>query len=293
MHRFLLHNGDIRDTAEKLVSPGQVGLLNGWGVFSTLRVKDGVLFAWERHYARMKKDAERMRIPFPGDADDFRAALLELVRANHADDSTLRVVVVRNKGGAFEGQGIDRPYDLIAFTKDLAQWGDGVRLAVKRRARLSGSDFSGTKILSWSMNLAWLEEAQSGGMDEMLLLDDRGYVSECTSANVFIVEGDRVWTPPLSCGCLPGVTRAVILEELRVPGTHIGERDLTLQELSAADDVFITSSTRDLLPVKEVDGMPMRQNGRVRGRLQEAFTAYVESYVSQRRTGDSLPQQAV
>ncbi|MCZ2147795.1 MAG: aminotransferase class IV [Bryobacterales bacterium] len=293
MHRFLLHNGEIRDTAEKLVSPGQVGLLNGWGVFSTLRVKDGVLFAWERHYARMRKDAAVMRIPFPGDADAFRAALLELIRANHALDSTLRVVVVRNKGGPFEGQEIDRPYDVIAFTKDLAQWGDGVRLAVKRRARLSGWDFAGTKILSWSMNLAWLEEAQSLGMDEMLLLDDRGFVSECTSANLFLVEGDRVWTPPLSCGCLPGVTRAVVLEELRVPQTHIGEREITLQELSAADDVFITSSTRDLLPVMEVDGMSMKQNGRVRGRLQEAFAAYVESYVSEHRTGTPIPQRAM
>jgi branched-chain amino acid aminotransferase len=293
MHRFLLHNGEIRDTSEKLVSPGQVGLLNGWGVFSTLRVKDGVLFAWERHYARMKRDAEHMRIPFPGDADALRASLLELIRANHALDSTLRVVIVRNKGGPFEGQGIDRPYDLIAFTKDLARWGDGVRLAVKRRARLSGSEFSGTKILSWSMNLTWLEEAQSRGMDEMLLLDDRGFVSECTSANIFLVEGDRVWTPPLSCGCLPGVTRAVILEELHVPGAHIGEREITLQELSAADDVFITSSTRDLLPVKEVDGMSMRQNGQMRGRLQEAFAAYVESYVSQHRRADSLSQQIV
>ncbi|MCC6395216.1 MAG: aminotransferase class IV [Bryobacterales bacterium] len=293
MHRFLLHNGEIRDTAEKLVSPGQVGLLNGWGVFSTLRVKEGVLFAWERHYARMKKDAGRMRIPFPGDADAFRAALLELVRANQAHDSTLRVVVVRNQGGPFEGQGIDRPYDVIAFTKDLAQWGDGVRLAVKRRARLSGSDFSGTKILSWSMNLTWLEEAQAMGMDEMLLLDDRGFVSECTSANIFVVEGSRVWTPPLSCGCLPGVTRAVVLEELRVPEAHIGEREITLQELSAADDVFITSSTRDLLPVKEIDGVSMKQNGQMRGRLQEAFAAYLESYVSERRQAGSLSRQSV
>ncbi|MCC6342607.1 MAG: aminotransferase class IV [Bryobacterales bacterium] len=293
MHRFLLHNGEIRDTSEKLVSPGQVGLLNGWGVFSTLRVKEGVLFAWERHYARMKKDAERMRIPFPGDADAFHAALLELVRANHARDSTLRVVIVRNKGGPYEGHGIDRPFDLIAFTKDLTQWGEGVRLAVKTRARLSGADFSGTKILSWSMNLTWLEEAQSLGMDEMLLLDDRGFVSECTSANIFVVEGNRVWTPPLSCGCLPGVTRAVILEELHVPGTPIGEREITLQELSAADDVFITSSTRDLLPVKEVDGKPTKQNGQVRKRLLEAFAEYMESYVAARRTAGSIPRQEI
>lgn len=278
MHRHLLHNGRIRDTAEKLVTPGQVGLLNGWGVFSTLRVRNGVLFAWERHYARMKKDALLMHIPFPQDGDALRADLIKLVAANGVPDCTLRVAVVRNHGGQFEGPGIEQDFDVIAFTKDLASWKDGVRLAVQRRARLSQSPFSGTKILSWSMNLTWLEEAQRRGFDEMLLLDERDFVSECTSANLFLVQGDRVWTPPLSCGCLPGVTRGIILEEVRVPGISIGEREILLEELEKADDVFITSSTRDLLGVGEVEGKRMRGVSKVRTLLNEGFQAYLKGY---------------
>ena len=65
MHRHLLHNGEIRETVELCLSPGQIGLLNGWGVFSTLRVVDGVLFAFERHFDRMRRDAELLRVPFP------------------------------------------------------------------------------------------------------------------------------------------------------------------------------------------------------------------------------------
>lgn len=280
MHRFLLHNEEVRDTTDKLVTPGQVGLLNGWGVFSTLRVKQGVLFAWHRHYARMKKDAELMRIPFPQDAEALRASLLRLIAANQAQDATLRVCVVRNKGGMFESPGLDREYDIIAFTKELKDWGASVRLAVKKDARHATSPFSGAKILSWSMNLTWLEEAQSRGFDEMLLLDHVGHVSECTSANIFAVQGGDVWTPPLTSGCLPGVTRAVLLEEVKAPGLRIGERHLILNDLYQADEVFITSSTRDLLPVSAIESRALTSRGDASLQLREAFQRCIDSYVA-------------
>jgi branched-chain amino acid aminotransferase len=189
----------------------------------------------------------------------------------------------------FEGPGIDRPYDVIAFTKDLNVWGPSVRLMTKADARHGASPFSGTKITSWSMNLTWLEEAQSKGFDEMLLLDEHGHVSECTSANLFVVQGAKVWTPPLSCGCLPGVTRAVMLEEVRVPGIELGERPVQLDELEQSDDVFITSSTRDALAVSEVDAKKMNMNGAVREKLVSALRAVLESYVSQNRRQTVLP----
>ena len=84
MHRYLLHNDDIRDTAETLLSPGQIGFLNGWGVFSTLRVAGGVLFEFERHYARMRYDAVRLRVPFEISPGALRKSLLALVDANGA-----------------------------------------------------------------------------------------------------------------------------------------------------------------------------------------------------------------
>ena len=80
MHSFVLHNDQIAEAPTKLLSPGQVGLLSGWGVFSTIRVAEGVLFAWERHWARMKHDAELLRVPFPDDPEQVRRSLLKLLR---------------------------------------------------------------------------------------------------------------------------------------------------------------------------------------------------------------------
>src|SRR5665811_1354723 len=104
LHRFLLHNDEIRDAAERNLSPGQIGLLSGWGVFSTLRVYDGVMFAFDRHWQRMRSDAARMRVPFPVQADWLEARLYRLIEANQVSPSqplnaTLREAVVSKSGG--------------------------------------------------------------------------------------------------------------------------------------------------------------------------------------------------
>ena len=84
MHRLLLHNDEIREAGENIVSPGQVGLLNGWGVFSTIRVYDGVMFEWDRHWARMKRDAAKMRVPFPAESEWLEQRLYRLDRRQSA-----------------------------------------------------------------------------------------------------------------------------------------------------------------------------------------------------------------
>src|SRR5260370_42336961 len=119
MHRYILHNDDIRDAAESGLAPGQVGLLSGWGVFSTLRVYDGVMFAWERHWERMRRDAERMRVPFPAESQWLEARLQRLLEANQIQNATLRVVVVRNPVGVYEGPPPTPPLGLIAVTTDV------------------------------------------------------------------------------------------------------------------------------------------------------------------------------
>jgi branched-chain amino acid aminotransferase len=282
MHRYLLHNGAIRETSEKVLTPGQVGLLNGWGVFSTIRVFDGVLFAFERHWSRMRKDAALLRVPFPADSEPFQADLLALVEANQAINATLRVCLVRNRGGLFEGEGIERDYDVIAFTTGVNHWGDGVHLGVQANARYSACGFSGAKILSWAHNLAWLESARERGFDEVILLNEHGVVSECTSANIFAAKADRVYTPSLDCGCLPGVTRELLLGEARPEGLAVEETELRLEDLYEADSVFITSTTRELLPVLSIEGRSLKQDRVLRNQMQKSFGAYVDSYVGER-----------
>jgi branched-chain amino acid aminotransferase len=257
-------------------------------VFSTIRVYDGIMFAWERHWDRMRIDAGRLRVPFPPARDWLEQRLHRLIDANKAFNATLRVAVIRNRGGMFEGPGPMREFDVVAFTADVRPWGNTVKLGVIPNARYAASEFAGTKNLSWSENLTWYERAHEQGLDEVVLLNERGEVAECTSANIFAAKGEQVWTPPLDSGCLPGVTRALLLEEIRVPGLRIGEKTLLPADLEAADEVFITSTTRELLPVVSIVGLHIRPGGRVREQLQQAFTAYVESYIASRKRADII-----
>ncbi len=284
MHRFLLHNGEVRDAAELCVSPGQTGFLTGWGVFSTIRVYDGVLFAWERHFARMTHDAAKMRVPFPKDPAWLEAQLKKLVQANGAQNATLRVNVIRNHGGIFQGHAPMPEFDVLAFTANVNQWGENVRLGVIPHGRHAGCEFAGVKYTSWSQNLTWYERAHEQGLDEVVLLNERGEVSECTSANIFVAQGRSVYTPPLASGCLPGVTRAVLLEEIRpMSGLRVSEKVLFPADLESADEVFITSTTRELLPVVEIQGLKVKGGSAICSTLVTELKGYVQGYLSSRK----------
>ncbi|HLK67050.1 MAG TPA: aminotransferase class IV [Bryobacteraceae bacterium] len=270
----------IRPATDAALSASQVGLLSGWGVFSTLRVADGVLFAFERHWARITRDANAMHVPLPADPEKIRRRLLDLIDANGAHNSTLRLVIVRNGGGMWANPSPDRPSDVIALTADSKNWGGGVKLAYQTNGRHAACPFAGTKILSWAMNLTWLENAQRRGFDEVVLLNEHGEVAECTSANIFAAQGGQVWTPPLSSGCLPGITREVLLE-IQIPGIEVREKNLKPAELESADEVFITSTTRDLLPVHEIEGKDLKRGETARIAMQKAFALFVDRYVAE------------
>ena len=280
MHPYLLHNDEIRAARDSVIAPGQVGFLNGWGVFTTIRVYNGVMFAWERHWARLCRDAAKMYVPMPEQSAWLEAQLYRLIDANRAIEATLRVAIVRNKGGMFEGPDIERDFDVIAFTRDVADWGDAVKLGIVSQARHAANEFAGVKFISWAQNLAWYEQAHRRGLDEMVLLNERNEVSECTSANIFTVFGDRVFTPGLrTSGCLAGITRDVLLNDIHIPGVEIGEHVLLPADLQSADEVFITSTTREILPVKSIEGLSIKMGRSMIPRLQEAFTAYHQTYI--------------
>ena len=149
LHRYILHNDTLREASAPALSPSQVGLLAGWGVFSTLRVADGVLFAFERHWARIRRDAAAFHVPIPADPEKVRGKLLELVEANHAHNSTLRLVIVRNGGGMWANPSPERPSDLIALTADTKEWGHGVKLAYQANGRHAANSFGCETALPW------------------------------------------------------------------------------------------------------------------------------------------------
>ena len=252
-------------------------------MFTTLKVADGVPFAFERHWARISRDAATMNVPLPPNSEALRRKLLELVEANQALNSTLRLVIVRNGGGMWAGPSTGCESDVIALTADSKDWGEGVKLGIVAHARHAACEFAHTKILSWAMNLTWVERAHENGLDEVILLNEHGDVAECTSANIFAAFGGQVWTPPVASGCLPGITREILLGEIRVPGIQVAEKKLTAADLQNADEVFITSTTRNLLPVREIAGKPVGRTDHAFHAISKAFGDYVDRYVAARK----------
>jgi len=290
IHRYVLHNGRIREAAEAGLFAGQLGLLSGWGVFTTIRVVDGALFAWDRHWARMSRDAQLLNVQMPADPAELEHSLMGLVEKNEAPNCTLRVVVVRNGGGIWEGPGSGRASDVIGLTANSKRWPDSVRLGIQPHGRYAQSDFTRAKMLSWAQNLRWAEQAQEQGLDEVILLNEFGRVAELTSANIFAAFGKEVATPPTSEGCLPGVTREVLIDAVRVPGIPVIERVLTLEDLYRADEVFITSTTRGLLRVREIAGGSIVRNtggapaeDDLLERLLRGFDSFVMNDIARKR----------
>jgi len=283
IHRYAFHNDRIVPIEKVRLSPGQAGLLSGWGLFTTLRIYEGEAFAFERHWRRLEKDAARTRVPFPFEPAKVRMHVRELLRANQVREGTARVFILYNKVGFWQS---DEPFpevDLLLYTAGLPSYREPARLAVREHGRHAASPLAGVKVTSWLNNVWNLAEAQRRGFDEVVLLNERGEVSECTAANIFCVRGGRVMTPPLNSGCLEGVTRAVLLEIGPEVGVPIVEQTVRPEDLFTADEAFISSTNRSLLPLGEVEGHRIASApGPITQTLEKAFAAYVADYVARR-----------
>jgi branched-chain amino acid aminotransferase len=279
IHRFVFHNQKLLPIEEVRLSPGQAGLLNGWGLFTTLRVVEGIPFAFERHWHRLERDAARTHCPFSFDQETVRAQLGEVLRANHVQEGCARIYVVYNQVGFWRSDENFPQVDLILYSAGLPEYKEPARLGLREHGRYAASPLSGVKVTSWLTNVWNLSEAQATGLDEVVLLNERGEVAECTAANIFCVRGGRVLTPPLTAGCLEGVTRGVLLEIGSGAGAPLEERTLFPEDLYSAEEVFISSTNRNLLPVGEIEGRKIVAPGPVTKKLEKAFDAYVREYV--------------
>jgi branched-chain amino acid aminotransferase len=283
IHGKVFHNDRIVPIEQMRLSPGQAGLLSGWGLFTTLRIFEGEAFAFERHWKRIEKDAERTHLPLPFSGAKVRIHLHELLRANKVREGTARIYIIYNKVGFWQSDENFPEVDLLLYTAGLPAYQEPARLALREHGRHAASPLAGVKVTSWLNNVWNLAEAQQRGFDEALLLNERGEVAECTAANVFCVRGGKVLTPPLSSGCLEGVTRAVLLEVGTDAGIPIAEQPLRPEDFFAAEEVFITSTNRSLLAVGEIEGHKIASApGPITQRLEKAFAGYVTDYIARR-----------
>jgi branched-chain amino acid aminotransferase len=281
IHHFVFHNDRVLPVETVRLSPGQAGLLNGWGLFTTIRIHDGIPFAFERHWSRLERDAERTRCPFPFVAETVREQLAMLLQANTVQDGAARIYAIYNQVGFWRSAENFPRVDLLLCSADLPSYREPSRLGLREFGRYAASPLAGVKVLSWLDNVWNYYEAQQAGFDEVVLLNERGEVAECTAANIFCVRGGRVTTPPLNSGCLSGITRSVLLEIGASVGVEVKEAALRPDDLYAADEVFISSTNRSMLGVSEINGHQIASApGPVTLQMENAFGEYVQRYVA-------------
>ncbi|HEV2297738.1 MAG TPA: aminotransferase class IV, partial [Candidatus Acidoferrales bacterium] len=219
--------------------------------------------------------------PFPFDAEKVRGQLTEVIRANHVQEGCARVYIIYNQVGHWRSDESMPVVDLFLCSTDLPAYRQPARLNLRAHGRHAASPLAGVKVTSWLNNVWNLYEAQQGGFDEVVLLNERGEVAECTAANLFCVRGGRVLTPPLNSGCLEGITRSILLEIGPRAGVPCEEATLGPADLFSADEVFISSTNRTLLAVGEIAGHHYADApGSTTRRLDEAFTTYIKEYLA-------------
>ncbi len=285
MDRLIYHNDRILPLEEARLSPGQVGLLTGWGVFTTLRVYQGLPLAFERHWARMKRDAATLGIDLCYHEDSVRQAIIDLVRANAHPESMARVVFVKNSGGIWsEATGLPAT-DLLIFVRELVAWPAVQRLVIEPHGIFSAGPYAGAKMLSWVPHAAVLERAHAQGFDDALLVNEHDQLAECTSANIFLVRKGEVLTPSLTSGCLAGITREILFEIAPPAGFPIREQELTTKDLATADEVFISSTTREVAAIESISpNWKYPAPGRITQALEKVFQEYVHTYLARAAT---------
>ena len=280
MDSLIYHNDRIIPLAEARLSPGQMGLLMGWGVFTTLRIYQGVPFAFDRHWHRMAHDAERLGIALDYRQEDVRDAIIKLAAANSRPECAARLSFIKNQGGFWADAPGCPPTDLLIFTRELAAWPAANRLLLVPDGIFSHGKLAGAKMLSWVQNAGTLERVHAEGYDDALLLNEKGHLAECTSANVFLVRGREVLTPPLSSGCLPGITREALREVIPATGYAFTEQDLVPEDLNSAEEVFISSTTREVAGVGSIQpNWNYPSPGKVTTELAGAFQKYVQAHL--------------
>lgn len=251
LERLVWLDGEVVEVERARISPLDHGLTVGDGVFETMKVIDGTPFALGRHLARLARSAALLDLPAPGE-DDLRLAMRELLDASGARDARLRITVTGGVGPPGSARGEARPTVLVVLSP-LAPVPPTAAVVTVPWRRNEHSPLVGAKCTSYAENVVALAAAHRQGAAEALFANTSGSLCEGTGTNVFVGLGGRLLTPPLSAGPLAGVTRELVLEI-----TDAVEEDVPMSVLADADEVFLTSSTRDVQPVSTIDGRPLR-----------------------------------
>ncbi|HEV2767960.1 MAG TPA: aminotransferase class IV [Acidimicrobiales bacterium] len=240
-------NGRLLPADQAAVSAFDHGVVVGDGVFETMRVYRGTPFALRRHLDRLGHSAAGLGLALPG-RSTLEGALAEVLAASGLAEARLRLTVTGGPAPLGSGRGTGPP-TVIAAVAPLDPVPPTADVAVVPWPRNERGAVAGLKTTSYAENVVALARAAAAGAGEAVFANTRGELCEGTGTNVVVGVGGRLLTPPLSSGCLAGVTRALVLERCGVE-----EQALPLSTLVDAEEAFLTSTTREVQPIATVDG---------------------------------------
>jgi len=267
-------DGALVPADEARISPFDHGLLVGDGVFETLCVYGGTPFAWRRHADRLELSARGLGLGVP-DRATLRAAADAVLAANGLREARLRITVTGGPAPLGSERGEHGPTVIVAAAAArVSPASEQVVTAPWPRNERGAT--AGLKTISYAENVRALAYAHERGATEALFLNTSGDVCEATGSNVFAVVDGLLLTPPAEAGCLLGVTRALVLELCPDLGIEAIARPFGPEALTAADEAFLTSSTREIEPISHFDDVALpAAPGDITHQLAQAFRALV------------------
>jgi branched-chain amino acid aminotransferase len=262
-------DGERVDPAARAIRALDHGVTVGDGVFETCKVLDGVPFALKRHAARLDRSMAGLGLP-AADHAIIDAGIKAVLAGDPIPFGRLRYTVTGGAGPL----GSDRSASPLTYIVSAGQQPPNPasgKLVVVPWTRNERGATAGLKTTSYAENVVALAYAQERGGAEALFANTVGNLCECTGANVFVVVDGEILTPDLASGPLAGVTRGLVLEWCREEGLTVRAEPLPMSVLEEADEVFITSSTKDVLPVHAIDDRPFAAPGPLTARAAEIF----------------------
>jgi len=271
-------DGNLVPKEEAKVSVFDHGLLYGDGVFEGIRLYNGRLFRLQEHLQRLANSAKAIALRLPISIEAFQREIIRTVRANRLKDGYIRVVVTRGPGDlGLDPNKCPRPTVFIIadriqlYPESMYTQGLSIVTVSTRRAHRETLN-PAVKSLNYLNNILAKMEATNAGGNEALILNQEGYVAECTGENIFLVKRKRLLTPPVSAGALPGVTREVVMEIGEAIGLTVREENLTRHDVYIADECFLTGTAAEIVPVSHCDGRQIGTACRpVTERIRKAF----------------------
>ncbi len=251
--------GELRPAEAVRIDPTDRGFLLADGLFETMRARDGRILRLDRHWARLAHGAALLGIPLPLDSAGLAAAARELLLANGfaRGEAALRLTLTRGPGprGLAPPEPASPTLLLLAFPAPEPV-PPARAILVRRVCRNELSLTSRIKSSAYLDQILALREAHEAGGDEALLANTVGRLACASAANLFLVVEERIWTPAIAEGALPGVTRAVLLERARAAGLSAVEGEVPRHLLGRAQEAFTTNALRGVRPIASVDGRP-------------------------------------